>query len=379
MTSSTRSLRNLRSVSPGADELAPTEPLPAQALNQLCTVVREKLLVAQGERPSVRVRAVFRRKDEPNEPTQMLEGKIRKEGLELWGVWSDEPNKEYPFPYSELNYYRVDIQDEMRITESENLRTSNDPTAVLPRTQTMTSRVPRPVTTTDHGEQGLPGDLSASETTPPILDPNALDPYEPITYEPWLLTLDEGGFRTRDLMRELRDAPEFGLRVNQFFQDRSFVKQQERNFTGIFCKWIVLARQTPGWNQGAFIEMGRAIVQMLRDAYWRARRVDVELVHEKLQKEVRPNDKFYHHVSDQLAERQKHYARAYTTYTAQSTAARSYPQDSGFNRPPTTFRRGGLCFGCRSPDHMWRNCPKRFQQPDFRSRVAGPAHSGKNF
>ena len=94
------------------------------------------------------------------------------------GVWSDEPNKEYPFPYSELNYYRVDIQDEMRITESENLRTSNDPTAVLPRTQTMTSRVPRPVTTTDHGEQGMPGDLSASETTPPILDPNALDPYE---------------------------------------------------------------------------------------------------------------------------------------------------------------------------------------------------------
>ena len=80
MTSSTRSLRNLRSVSPGADELAPTEPLPAQALNQLCTVVREKLLVAQGERPSVRVRAVFRRKDEPNEPTQML--------LNCEGHWS---------------------------------------------------------------------------------------------------------------------------------------------------------------------------------------------------------------------------------------------------------------------------------------------------
>ena len=87
------SLRNSRSLTPGADDLAPTEPLPTQSLNQLCTVVRKKLMIATGERPVVRVRAVFRRKDEPNEPTQMVEGKIRKQGLELWGMWSDEPDK----------------------------------------------------------------------------------------------------------------------------------------------------------------------------------------------------------------------------------------------------------------------------------------------
>ena len=33
----------------------------------------------------------------------MVEGKIRIEGLELWGVWSDEPGKEYPFQFNELN------------------------------------------------------------------------------------------------------------------------------------------------------------------------------------------------------------------------------------------------------------------------------------
>ena len=52
-------------------------------------------MIATGERPVVRVRAVFRRKDEPNEPTQKVEGKIRKQGLELWGMWSDEPDKEF--------------------------------------------------------------------------------------------------------------------------------------------------------------------------------------------------------------------------------------------------------------------------------------------
>ena len=158
--------------------------------------------------------------------------------------------------------------------------------------------------------------------------------------------------------------------------DRAFVKQQERIFNTVFCKWLIYARLTPQWNQGVYLEMGRGIIQTMRDAYWRARRVDVELVHLKLEKDVRPEDKFYHHVSDQLADRQKQYAR-YQSFAGSPPALATRPSP-GQTRP-TGFpqRRTFLCFGCRSPDHMWRNCPKRFQQ-DFRARVAGPAPGSKS-
>ena len=206
-------------------------------------------------------------------------------------------------------------------------------------------------------------------------DPNALDPYEPVTFGPWLNAIDDGGFRTRDLIRELKDAPEYGLRVNQFYYDRGFVKQQERMFNYVFCKWIMFARMIPDWDQGVYLEMG-SIVQMLRDAYWRARRVDVDLVHQKMEKDVRPNDKFYHHVNDQLLERQKHTARvnafSSTVATSGTRPIQGSPRQNFHQR-----RTALLCYGCRSPEHIWRNCPKRFQQ-DFRSRVAGPAPSSKS-
>ena len=71
-------------------------------------------------------------------------------------------------------------------------------------------------------------------------DPNALDPYEPVTFGPWLNAIDDGGFRTRDLIRELKDAPEYGLRVNQFYYDRGFVKQQERMFNYVSASGLCL-------------------------------------------------------------------------------------------------------------------------------------------
>ena len=311
-------------------------------------------------------------------------------------MWEDEPTKEYPFPHAELNYYQVKIHHfpgEVPQTETRGgtaqggPQTAGDPTqpSTTPGTQPtvpsamLPTQGRRPVRQMNALDETRVNEepaevIFSTDASPLVLDPNALDPYEPITFEPWIMSLDEGGFRTRDLIRELRDAPEFGLRVNQYFQDRTFVKQQERNFNGIFCKWIILARQTPGWNQSTFLEMGRAIIQSLRDAYWRARRVDVELVHEKMQKDVRPNDKFYHHVSDQLAEREKRLSRAYATYVPQGSQRYFTPHVTPARAPAPYRRPGMLCFGCRSPDHVWKNCPKR----DFRSRVAGPAGSSKS-
>ena len=154
---------------------------------------------------------------------------------------------------------------------------------------------------------------------------------------------------------------------------KSVVKQQERFFDTVFCKWILFARMTQGWDQGVYLEMGRTIIQTLRDAYWRARRIDDDLVHQKLEKDIRPNDKFYHHVSEQLVERQKQYTRHYNS-SFSSTPAYTKANFQSHAKPVFVpqHRNTLLCYGCRAPDHIWRNCPKRFQQ-NFRSRVAGPA------
>ena len=119
-----------------------------------------------------------------------------------------------------------------------------------------------------------------------------IDPYEPVTWPGHIDQRNDDGFRIKDLFRELKEAPEYGLRLNQYYQDKSFQMQQERNFDQLLGKWILLARQTPGWNEGPFLELGKAIIQSLRDAYWRACKVDVEAVHRKMDKDDRAHDKF---------------------------------------------------------------------------------------
>ena len=196
----------------------------------------------------------------------------------------------------------------------------------------------------------------------------------------------DDGFRLRDLFRELKEAPEYGLRLNQFFQDRSFQRQQERNFDQLLGKWIILARKTPGWNEGEFLELGKAIIQSLRDAYWRACKVDVEAVHRKMDKDDRAHDKFFQHVTDQLSEREKYRNRYGATFFAgrAGTFAQSGPgiQSTRSQRPPygnygpsPTYRQ--LCYNCRSPEHIIKDCPyKRSSLPDFRQRAAGSAFQG---
>ena len=111
---STRALRSSRSSSPTAESLVPTEPLTQQELSFVCTVARERLFV----KPSVQVQASFRRKDDRNGARQTLMGKLRKEGLDLWGVWEDKPSKEYPFPHPDLDYFEINIIEDREVPSS---------------------------------------------------------------------------------------------------------------------------------------------------------------------------------------------------------------------------------------------------------------------
>ena len=362
--------RSSRSASPASEPLVPTEPLSQQELSLVCTVAREKLLFKK----SVQVRAIFRRKDDLNGGRQTVMGKLRKDGLDLWAVWEDKPSKEYQFPHPDLDYYELNIIEDRELPPA---LIENSSQLLTDETHQLGSRNEAAGMQEVIGGRTGAAPISEALREGRLLDPNALNAYEPLTYEPWINAADDDGFRTRDLIRELRDAPEFGLRVNQFYHDRTFIKQQERLFNSVFCKWIIFARLIPNWNEGVYLEMGRGIVQTLRDAYWRARRVDVDLVHQKMEKDIRPDDKFYHHVNDQLVERQKQYARV-QSFSAPPSMQVSRPNQFPPRHNAYPPRRNLLCFGCRSPDHIWRNCPKRFQQ-DFRGRVAGPAHSSKSF
>ena len=187
-------------------------------------------MLKPGNHPVMKVEATFRRKDDSEAGRQTLFGKVRKEGLELWAVWEDKPSKEYPFPHPELDYYAVQVIDdsppESSSASSSNPSTSSsNPTQVA--LQSTSGRPPGPL----HDEAfsnrndlaggrsiGVPlvsTSKNPSDGAPLLVDPNALNPYEPLTFGPWINAVDDDGFRTRDLIRELRDAPEFELRINQ--------------------------------------------------------------------------------------------------------------------------------------------------------------------
>ena len=369
MTSDSTQQVSSRSSSPTGQQI-PSEPLRNKDLNAVVSNVCEKLLTCTTEPATVHLKASWRRKDSPSAPLTTSHGKARRDGIEIWAVWEDDLTTEYPFPHAELNYYVIEILDQEHASLSVQQAPSLGGGRPLPP---------------QYGSQ----EVSGQETVPPSLK---LQHYEPVTYEAWINARNDDGFKIRDLMRELREAPEFGLRLNQYFYDKNFVKQQERNFDNLLGRWILLARQTQDWNKGTFIELGNAIVQSLRDAYWRARKIDVEDVHRKISKDERSNDKFYQHVADQLTERDK----AKKKYYAANFSAPYYPPPfQGFPPPPPPppgpsmqanifpggppYRNRLLCFNCRSPDHILRQCPHRRQQPDFRSRVSGTAHqSGKS-
>ena len=209
--------------------------------------------------------------------------------MEMWAVWDDEPGKEHPFPHQQLDYFRVDVEDMGVVEGSGGLEF-----IAL------------------EGGRPLPPDAQPVVPTSGV----KIDPYEPITWPGYIDAKHDDGFRLKDLFRELKEAPEYGLRLNQFFQDRSFQRQQERNFDQLLGKWIILARKTPGWNEGEFLELGKAIIQSLRDAYWRACKVDVEAVHRKMDKDDRAHNKFFQHVTDQLSEREKYRNRYGATFFA---------------------------------------------------------------
>ena len=175
-------------------------PLNVNRMRAICTRIREFLMLMPGESPALGITAEWKRKDSPNSEIRKTTAKVRKEGLDLW---ENEASKEYPFPHPDMNYYDIEIDSEINQEQMEE-------------------------------EAQVENEIGEH------MDPNNLDPYEPITFEAWIMSADK--FKVRDLIRELKDAPEFGLRIDQFFVDRTFIKQQERNFENLFVKWIIYAR-----------------------------------------------------------------------------------------------------------------------------------------
>ena len=84
------------------------------------------------------------------------------------------------------------------------------------------------------------------------------------------------------------------------------LRSQHTVFCMLFCTLYETYTTAYKKYTGPFLELGKAIIQSLRDAYWRACRMDVEAVHRNMDKDDRMHDKFYQHVTDQLSEREQH-------------------------------------------------------------------------
>ena len=148
-------------------------------------------------------------------------------------VWNDDPGMAYDFPFPDIEYYSLEI-----------------------------TRV----------RAKMPGGRKADEEpkTPnaPITDPARFTANDPLTWGPWLESEDE--LRVRDLIRDLRVHPEFGLLLNAPpIRERLFKIVQE---------WIQAARVFPLWREEHFLEIVRTAIEELRNHYWASSGIQVERV-----------------------------------------------------------------------------------------------------
>ena len=131
-----------------------------------------KSLVARGYQVSVE--AVWGHVGDTHRQTVVGNMSIKDDGSgALEAKWSDEPGLAYDFPYPDINYYSLEISSVR---------------AVMPG-----------------GRKTEDGQLTPQIVT----DPAKFTTYAPLTWGPWLESEDE--LRVRDLIRDLRCAPEFGL------------------------------------------------------------------------------------------------------------------------------------------------------------------------
>ena len=267
-------------------------------------------LIAKGY--DVSVEAVWGHQGDAVRDTVTGNVRLKSDGSgTMEAVWTDDPGMAYDFPFPDIEYYSLEI---VRVRAK------------------------------------MPGGRKADEEpkTPnaPITDPARFTANDPLTWGPWLESEDE--LRVRDLIRDLRAHPEFGLLLNAPpIRERLFKIVQE---------WIQAARIYPFWREEHFMEIVRTAIEELRNNYWASSGIQVERVQLKLHKDDETKDAYSKAVAEEKLRNM--------TVSKQST-----------NRPAF------LCYRCHKPGHFRANCPLNQSStrltPGFRGGVTSGTSSAK--
>ena len=227
--------------------------------------------------------------------------------FELWASWDDEPDNEYEFPHPLIDYFSLSIVKVYKAMPGGKPR--DDQLTVMQELQ--------------------------------IADPAKFSAFVPLTWAAWIESLDE--FKPRELIRELRESPQLGVRFNP-------PAHRERLFA-ILVKWIYAARVMEGWKDEQFLCIAEMLVEELRNHYWASTGAPVERVQQRLHKDDDPNDR---------------YGQIMTEEQLRS------------NRPRAS-KGGRVCFNCRQPGHSRNQCPRLHSagtKTVFRPGVASSAQTG---
>ena len=90
-----------------------------------------------------------------------------------------------------------------------------------------------------------------------LSDPKNFSPIEPKTWGTWIEALDE--FKPRELVRELREYKEFGVRFNPPLV-------RERLFE-MLIQWTYAARKLAEWTDENFYNIAKIVIQELCNHY----------------------------------------------------------------------------------------------------------------
>ena len=200
--------------------------MPGSRLEEFCERVR--VFLRKGHK--VKVQAEW--SEQGDDFTTTVTGTVKfryrdKSRQELRAEWDDCPGTGYPFPHPRILYYDLDIvKVEAKMPDGEVL---------------------------EPGEEEI-GSLQIS-------DPREFSAVRPRTWGPWINSQDE--FKPRELVRELREYPQFGVRFNP-------PPHRERIFK-ILTEWIYAARELETWDDGHFVKVAEMLIEELRNAYWAPR------------------------------------------------------------------------------------------------------------
>ena len=255
-----------------------------------------RLLLSRGHK--VWIQAVWGHQEETEQYTVIgqvyLKNRNDPDHSELKARWDDEQDMEYSFPFPDIDSYSLAIAK-------------------------VQARMP--------GGERVEHLPSVDRLT--ISDPKNFSPIEPKTWGPWIESPDE--FKPRELVRELRDTKEFGVRFNPPLV-------RERLFE-MLVQWIYAARKLAEWTDENFYNIAKIIIEELRNHYWAAAGAPVEKVQQRLHQVKNPDDTYGRIMLEETSK--------------QSRRVRA-------TQPP-------LCFNCRMPGHLRANCPRL---KDFHRGVA---------